>query len=130
MIYVMNEPIVSPWVFYMMDVLVSLHHFSFVVMVVLAVPFFLSLCAYLSSVADDDADDETLEILRCVRRIFLTLGAIIPVSVVLVIAIPSQDTMYKMLAANYLTPANIESVGESVDKIADKVIEKINNTQK
>ena len=38
--------------------------------------------------------------------------------------------MYKMLAANYLTPANIESVGESVDKIADKVVEKVNNIQK
>lgn len=58
------------------------------------------------------------------------IGIIILVSIVLVIAIPSQDTMYKMLAANYLTPANIESVGESVDKIADKVVEKINNIQK
>lgn len=54
----MNEPIVSPWIFYTMDVLVSLHHFSFVIMVVLAVPFFLGLCAYLSSVADDGVDDE------------------------------------------------------------------------
>ena len=126
----MNEPIVSPWMFYMIDVLVSLHHFLFATIIVLAVPLFLALCAYLSSVTDDDVDDETLEILRCVRKIFFTLCAIISVSVVLIIAIPSQDTMYKMLAANYLTPANIESVGESVDKIADKVVEKINNIQK
>lgn len=126
----MNEPIVSPWIFYMVDVLVSLHYFLFAIIIVLAVPFFLALCAYLSSVADDDVDDETLEIFRCVRKISFTLGAIISVSVVLVIAIPSQETMYKMLAANYLTPANIESVGESVDKIADKVVEKINNIQK
>lgn len=126
----MNEPIVSPWMFYMIDVLVSLRHFLFVIIIVLVVPLFLALCAYLSSVTDDDVDDETLEILRCVRKIFFTLCAIISVSVVLIIAIPSQDTMYKMLAANYLTPANIESVGESVDKIADKVVEKINNIQK
>lgn len=126
----MNEPIVSPWMFYMIDVLVSLRHFLFVIIIVLVVPLFLALCAYLSSVTDDDVDDETLEILRCVRKIFFTLCAIISVSVVLIIAIPSQDTMYKMLAANYLTPANIESVGESVDKIADKIVEKINNIQK
>lgn len=126
----MSEPIVSPWIFYTMDVLVSLHYFLFVTIIVLAVPFFLGLCAYLSSIVDDDVDDETLEIHRCVRKIFFTLGAIISVLVVLFIAIPSQDTMYKMLAANYLTPANIESVGESVDKIADRVVEKINNIQK
>ena len=114
----------------MIDVLVSLHHFLFVTIIVLAVPFFLALCACLSSVSDDDVDDETLEILKYVRKIFFTFSAIISVSVVLVIAIPSQDTMYKMLATNYLTPANIESVGESVDKIADKVVEKINNIQK
>jgi hypothetical protein len=113
-----------------MDVLVSLHHFLFITIIVLAVPFFLGLCAYLSSIVDDGVDDETLEVHMCVRKIFFILSAIISVSVVLIIAIPSQDTMYKMLAANYLTPANIESVGESVDKIADKVVEKINNIQK
>lgn len=40
--------------------------------------------------------------------------------------IPAKETVYKMLAASYITQENIENVGESIDKIADKLVEKIN----
>lgn len=44
--------------------------------------------------------------------------------------IPAQDTIYKMIAATYITQENIENVGESIDKIADKLVEKINQVKK
>ena len=52
------------------------------------------------------------------------------ISMVGYIFIPTKETMYKMLAASYITQENIESVGESIDKIADKLVEKINQVKK
>lgn len=46
------------------------------------------------------------------------------------IFIPSKGTMYKMLAASYMTQENIENVREGIDKIADKLVEKINQVKK
>ena len=35
-----------------------------------------------------------------------------------------------MIAATYITQKNIENVGESIDKIADKLVGKINQVKK
>ena len=43
--------------------------------------------------------------------------------------IPSQGTFYKMIATSYVTPANIEMIGDNVDKIADKIVDKINKVK-
>lgn len=62
----------------------------------------------------------------------ITKGIIIAgiISVIAYIFIPSRGTMYKMLAASYMTQENIENVGESIDKIANKLVEKINQVKK
>ena len=52
------------------------------------------------------------------------------VSIIACMFLPAKETMYKMLAASYITQENIESVGESIDKIADKLVEKINQVKK
>ena len=44
--------------------------------------------------------------------------------------IPSQNTFYKMIATSYVTPANIEMIGDNVDKIADKIVDKINKVKR
>ena len=38
--------------------------------------------------------------------------------------LPSKETMYKMVAASYITKENIDVVGDEIDKITDKIIEK------
>lgn len=44
--------------------------------------------------------------------------------------LPSKETMYKMVAASYITKENIDVVGDEIDKITDKIIEKINKRDK
>ena len=39
--------------------------------------------------------------------------------------IPSQKTMYSMLASNYVTPANIQYVGDSVEGCVDYIFDKV-----
>lgn len=46
------------------------------------------------------------------------------------IIIPARDTFYKMTITNYITPANIDKASDIVDKITDKIIEKINKRDK
>lgn len=57
------------------------------------------------------------------------LGKILIILIVLNIFIPDKDTFYKMIATSYVTPANIEIVGDNVDKIADKIVDKINKVK-
>lgn len=44
---------------------------------------------------------------------------------VLAIAVPTKDEVIAMYVARYITPANIETVGEFTGKTVDALIEKI-----
>lgn len=63
------------------------------------------------------------------RKTFHSLLKILVVVTILNIMIPSQGTFYKMIATSYVTPANIEIIGDNVDKIADKIVDKINKVK-
>ena len=57
-------------------------------------------------------------------------GKLLIILIVLNIFIPSRDTFYKMIVTSYVTPANIEMIGDNVDKIADKIVDKINKVKR
>lgn len=76
----MNEPIISPWIFYVADVVGSINLVINVLMWILC--------------------------------------------------IATAIAFYKMTVTNYITPANIDKASDIVDKITDKIIEKINKRDK
>lgn len=125
----MNEPIISPWLFYAVDVLGTIDTFTCIFLVILTVPFVLCFAGYLVSIYDDKADNTDREI-EFIHKVFLVMFKLICFLVMLNICTPSNETLYKMAAAYYITPANVESVGESVDKIADKIVDKINKVKR
>ena len=105
------EPIISPWIFYWMDVARALK-ITLVILTIAGV--FVMFFAAMSN----DINGKPI------------IPAIKPVAIAMTIAlfilafIPSKDTMYKMLVTSYITPNNIELVGGSIDNALDKLTDK------
>ena len=152
----MNEPIISPWLFYWASTVNGIIAFcAFGAAISLGVAFCLlresssaardlewtkthrTLYAYIT---EEDADDKEQHEKKC----FILEGKIkqnkknskkcfiaAVIFMVALIFVPSETTIYRMVAASYATPQNIEYVAEktgkaidsSVDYIVDKIIE-------
>lgn len=136
----MNEPIISPWLFYFADMLCPLPALlGFIIVVCIATYVLYTACrknAYLTLNHYRDAynhPDWILEVKEEIRdfdakiKVAKVVGII---SLILALFTPSKETAYKMFVAYHVTPANIQMTGDVVDKSIDKVIEKIINYQK
>ena len=136
---IMNEPIISPWLFYFADMLRPLPPLLFLIIIACAVTYIVSnLCkkdAYLSinscrrmNTSLDFIQELEEEIKKFDTKIKVaTVVGII--SLILALFIPSKETAYKMFIAYHVTPANVQMTEDMVDKSIDKVIEKIINYQ-
>lgn len=121
----MNEPIINPWIFYAADVIGSINLVINVFVWILCIATAIAFSDYMSN-RNLYKEAETIQN----RKTFHSLLKIFIVVTILNIMIPSQNTFYKMIATSYVTPANIEIVGDSVDKIADKIVDKINKVKR
>ena len=112
------EPIISPWIFYWMDVAVALSIVSTIATIVSAICL-----TFLVLAANDPCnnDDERANVTKYAKRIVMLFA----VSLAFSVFIPSKDTMYKMLVTSYVTPNNIELVGGSIDTALDKLTDKV-----
>lgn len=121
----MNEPIISPWIFYWIEVIDALKTPLWMMIVMSgAVRVFLQ-----ALLMDPDYEPQPREEKRVrwwAKMITMFLVLAIPLNFLL----PSKETMYKMVAASYITKENIDVVGDEIDKITDKIIEKINKRDK
>lgn len=123
----MNEPIISPWVFYWTETMGQIRDVVNVVVfmiVVISISFTFMCLIYKKEDREKYISEETF------GRVIKGLIIVGVISTAGYMFIPAKETVYKMLAANYMTQENIENVGESIDKIADKLVEKINQVKK
>lgn len=112
----MNEPLINPWLFYLIDVCCSLKVICIVATVLSGV------FAAISFLESDTYNAEKYE--RYIK--FAKKGTYCLVaSCLLIITIPSPETIYKMMLAQYITKANIVATGETIDTVLDKAVEKI-----
>lgn len=121
----MNEPIISPWIFYAADVIGNINISINVLTLIALVVIFCAIYTYFEY--QESGDDEEIKDIE--ERVWFIIKVFIVV-LMLNIFIPAKDTFYKMVATSYVTPANIEMVGDNVEKIADKIVDKINKVKK
>lgn len=114
----MNDPIVSPWTIYLIDILRPL---GCVLFIISAVMMICGIASFLFSL-DGDVKSEFNLGLRIFAKKLLAIGMCAALANVF---LPNPHTVYKMIAASYVTPANIQATGELADKAVDKVIDKI-----
>ena len=106
----MNEPIISPWMFYLLSVIDNLRCVASVIIGVMLIALFFYPCW-------NDYDED----FKWLKRLFTTLG----VSGILLVFIPTSDVIIKMTIAQHITANNIEKAGNLTELAVDKIIEKV-----
>lgn len=117
-----TEPIIRPLWIYLIDVVTGLE-VAFVIMAVLvglAVCFGVIQMAFSTSSYDRDEFEFGKKIVKITLPIVL-------VCLLLIAAIPSQKTMYTMVIADQVTPANIQYVGNTVEDCVDYMFDKVDD---
>lgn len=104
------NPIVSPWLIYLVSVLTTISHVAAVAIMVGSVV--IVLCIIVMSLTFNEDEyiwDKAIKIMKIT-------GIVMVVSVVIVTLIPSRNDMLAMFALSYITPDNIQLVqGNIVD---------------
>lgn len=108
------EPIINPMVFYWIDVLCGLNLFF----IVTAILFLIGTGVIIGDCIDSK---QSVKDSRFVKVFF----AISVFSLFAVAIIPSESTMYKMIAANYVTVDAVNAGIDIVDKVVDKIVSMI-----
>lgn len=114
--------IINPWWFYLISVIDKVHLIAMLGAIASVFTIVLILIGH-------NELKKTVENAKIMKRI-KQLGALSAVFLTLVVCIPSENTMTKMMIANVLTKQNIEAgtdftqdqIGKLVDKIADAAI--------
>ena len=142
------EPIINPWIVYVINMFDNVYLVSLIMIVALAIALIVYM-AYFMAVKDDMIEYEdryktsqlcnykfteeafnkylekyNLKINNCVKimkKIVVSLAIVI----VLLILIPSQETMYTMFTLHYVTEDNIKMVGDSAQDVVDYIFDKI-----
>lgn len=113
----MNDPIISPWLIYLIDLTTPVNT-ALTMMPIMAILGCLCSFLALEPWRYEENKESFGRICRLAFRVSVAMA-------ILSIFIPSKETAYKMIAASYITPANIQATGELADKAVDKVIDKI-----
>lgn len=110
----MNQ-IISPWIFYLLDLVETVNRLATVAFVI--APFVM-----FGSYTDGN------------KRIFKWATSVFCVCLVLIIFIPTKQTAYTMLIAQYATTENIEKLGgateKTVQKLADIIVDAAKKIEK
>jgi len=107
----MNEPIISPWLFYGLSLLDGIMMLFLMVSLVSFAGIFVLYNEY--------GEDKFKNSKKA--------GIIFAISFLLFIFIPSQRTVEKMLIAHYCTPATVQQIGDKLEMSTVRMIEKIMN---
>lgn len=115
----MTEPIISPLLIYAIDILNSISGGATFVCGASGLAVIL-LFLFLSRRSEDVNSD--YEIIRaanslCKRAIIVFLSALLVATIV-----PDKRTSYEMLAAAYVTPANVEQAADMLNRFADRIL--------
>lgn len=107
----MNEPIISPWLFYGLSLLDGIVAFFLIISMVSFAGIFV--------LAKDYGEDKFADSKKAL--------VVFVISFLLFLLIPSQRTVEKMLIAHYCTPATVQQIGDKLEMSTVRMIEKIMN---
>ena len=119
----MNEPFISPWIFYLIDTVTKLNGMCWFILVVSAILFIAFFFDNRIAEEENRVDkaifgyNKVIHDSKLWKRYRKPLLAIMGICIVFIVVIPSHNTMYKMLAAHYATPANMERLGKTAESV-------------
>lgn len=118
--------IISPWIFYLIELLNNINTildiFIFIFISLLTILIMVYFSYYDFYDKDDDIIKSTkLWIKRSIIGLIIT-GLFITV-------IPTKETMYQMLVANYVTYENVETASDIIKDSVDYIFEKLDEEE-
>lgn len=117
-------PVISPWLFYIIDLLDKLREMAIIVFWIIVAAFFL--VGFAALLEGENWEDKT--ILKLKKGLKLSIIPIVITSV-MYIAIPSKETIYKMLVSKYVTYENIDKATDTIKDGVDYIFEKLDGNK-
>lgn len=124
--------IINPWIFYLIEVLKGLKEVSVVAIFMTIIMLICIGIATLWLRSEDSfyhSDNNASTIKACIRA-FKKLSIVACVITSVYIVTPSEETMYKMLVAQYVTYENVDKATESIKEGVDYIFKKLNKEDK
>ena len=122
--------IINPWIFYLIDVLSTLKHNSAIIASVSIFAFcgtcLIAAIAKSESHYDNDSSRLATLSVKALKKILI----VICISAGVYTVTPSEETMYKMLVAQYVTYENVDKATESIKEGVDYIFKKLNKEDK
>lgn len=106
----MNEPIISPWIFYALNIVDNLRGGAICIAVLCLIAL-----VFAPILLDTGC---TMKHIKCLFATFV-------ISILLLIFVPNSNTVIQMIIAQHVTVNNIEKAGELTDHAINKIIERI-----
>ena len=110
------KPIINPWFFYLISLLDKVQILGIICLI--AGVTLLGACILGSIELCSDEDEKAFK--KCIKISIL----VISISALIVVVVPSKETMYEMLVANYVTENNIEAAKEDAKELVDYIVDK------
>ena len=118
------EPIISPSIFYWIDVISTLSTISTVLFGLSATALVVALIFLIPLTVEDELNDDFG---KFYKKILITLTIITTIFGLSYVFTPSKETLIAMTVTKYVTPDNIATVGgtieESVSSIATDIVQ-------
>lgn len=122
----MNNPIISPWVIYLIDVATDLDVITAMFAVVAIIFGCVGIIAYIvwrsieyTEGYDDDEKRDKLYLYLIKKGLLVVVALFITA-----VFIPTKETAYKMLVASYVTEENVEKATDAIKSGVDYIFEK------
>lgn len=107
------EPIISPWVFYFIDKLEAINMLPLCVFIFAVL---INAAVLMSSKTEEEFEKGFFP------KVWIALFSL---AFLINFIVPSKETAYKMIIANYVTPNNISIVKEATEDSTASLIDKI-----
>ena len=112
------EPIISPSIFYWIDVISTLSTISTVLFGLSATALVVALIFLIPLTVEDELNDDFG---KFYKKILITLTIITTIFGLSYVFTPSKETLIAMTVTKYVTPDNIAAVGGTIEESASSI---------
>lgn len=122
------QPIINPMWFYLIKICDTIVEVAGILIIILIIVGGIAIFYINEDVGISDFfDEEAVEAMNKIKSIIKKYIIILSVAIGIIVFVPDEDTIYKMIVASQVTPNNIELVGDTVENSIDYIFEKINS---
>lgn len=125
-------PIINPWIFYLIDVLNGLKEVS-VVAIFMTIIMLICIGIAIAWFKSEDSfyhNEDNASTIKALIQVLKKLSIVLCITTSVFVVTPSEETMYKMLVAQYVTYENVDKATESIKEGVDYIFKKLDKEDK